>query len=170
MRCCSSFGVEWVGECPETFVGKLDYSQRPSVSFARPERACGGSDRGAKAGILRPRPSLESWTHLRSHPPPPRARAARRVGAEAQRETRICSPEKGEKRQQTWTGRGPDAGRTVEFEETDADRTRVWPFLPGLVVLAGLVRLLGLPGPLGLLGLSALSAQPGRQGEPPPPP
>eukprot|EP00661_Eupelagonemidae_sp_cell13_P011205 gene11205-biopygen12387 len=29
------------------------------------------------------------------------------------------------------SGRGPDAGRTVEFEETDADRTRAWPFLPG---------------------------------------
>eukprot|EP00661_Eupelagonemidae_sp_cell13_P021204 gene21204-biopygen11651 len=32
MWCCSSFGVEWVGGCPETVVGKLDYSQRPSVS------------------------------------------------------------------------------------------------------------------------------------------
>eukprot|EP00661_Eupelagonemidae_sp_cell13_P023364 gene23364-biopygen11829 len=30
-----------------------------------------------------PRQSLESWTNLRSHPPPPRARAARRVGADA---------------------------------------------------------------------------------------
>eukprot|EP00661_Eupelagonemidae_sp_cell13_P014224 gene14224-biopygen6565 len=29
-----------------------------------------------------------------------------------------------EKRQRTRTGRGPDAGRTIEFEETDADRTR----------------------------------------------
>eukprot|EP00661_Eupelagonemidae_sp_cell13_P005817 gene5818-biopygen1221 len=28
------------------------------------------------------------------------------------------------KRQRTRTGRGPDAGRTIEFEETDADRTR----------------------------------------------
>eukprot|EP00661_Eupelagonemidae_sp_cell13_P009359 gene9359-biopygen9253 len=32
------------------------------------------------------------------------------------------------------SGRGPDAGRTIEFEETDADRTRAWPFLPGAVV------------------------------------
>eukprot|EP00661_Eupelagonemidae_sp_cell13_P010503 gene10503-biopygen22822 len=128
MWSCSSFGG-----CPETVVGKLDYFQRPPVSFACPERggACGGSDRGAKAGIPRslaptrdkmrklrncqkrefdtcihdqivkkyaffestcldtvsanrtprmkmerkgaPRPSLESWTNLRSHPPPPRA-------------------------------------------------------------------------------------------------
>eukprot|EP00661_Eupelagonemidae_sp_cell13_P008599 gene8599-biopygen1611 len=30
----------------------------------------------------------------------------------------------------TRTGRGPDAGRTIGFEETDADRTRAWPFLP----------------------------------------
>eukprot|EP00661_Eupelagonemidae_sp_cell13_P023625 gene23625-biopygen16367 len=30
----------------------------------------------------------------------------------------------GEKRQRTRTGRGPDAGRTTEFKETDADRTR----------------------------------------------
>eukprot|EP00661_Eupelagonemidae_sp_cell13_P012936 gene12936-biopygen23009 len=29
-----------------------------------------------------------------------------------------------EKRQRTRTGRGPDAGRTIEFEGTDADRTR----------------------------------------------
>eukprot|EP00661_Eupelagonemidae_sp_cell13_P013484 gene13484-biopygen21569 len=29
------------------------------------------------------------------------------------------------------SGRGPDAGHTVEFEETDADRTRAQPFLPG---------------------------------------
>eukprot|EP00661_Eupelagonemidae_sp_cell13_P007578 gene7578-biopygen15096 len=28
------------------------------------------------------------------------------------------------------TGRGPDAGRTIEFKETDADRTRAVPFLP----------------------------------------
>eukprot|EP00661_Eupelagonemidae_sp_cell13_P015559 gene15559-biopygen5201 len=28
------------------------------------------------------------------------------------------------KRQRTRTGRGPDAGRTLEFEQTDADRTR----------------------------------------------
>eukprot|EP00661_Eupelagonemidae_sp_cell13_P014172 gene14172-biopygen5094 len=28
------------------------------------------------------------------------------------------------KRQRTRTGRGPDAGRTIEFEETGADRTR----------------------------------------------
>eukprot|EP00661_Eupelagonemidae_sp_cell13_P008347 gene8347-biopygen3123 len=28
------------------------------------------------------------------------------------------------------SGRGPDAGRTIEFEEADADRTRAWPFLP----------------------------------------
>eukprot|EP00661_Eupelagonemidae_sp_cell13_P019648 gene19648-biopygen10053 len=34
------------------------------------------------------------------------------------------------KRQRTRTGRGPDAGRTLEFEQTDADRTRAWPFLP----------------------------------------
>eukprot|EP00661_Eupelagonemidae_sp_cell13_P007484 gene7484-biopygen9086 len=27
-------------------------------------------------------------------------------------------------------GRGPDAGRTIEFKGTDADRTRAWPFLP----------------------------------------
>eukprot|EP00661_Eupelagonemidae_sp_cell13_P016256 gene16256-biopygen8237 len=26
--------------------------------------------------------------------------------------------------------RGPDAGRTLEFEQTDAGRTRAWPFLP----------------------------------------
>eukprot|EP00661_Eupelagonemidae_sp_cell13_P014514 gene14514-biopygen18641 len=32
----------------------------------------------------------------------------------------------------TRTGRGPDAGRTIDFEETDADRTRAWPFLPGV--------------------------------------
>eukprot|EP00661_Eupelagonemidae_sp_cell13_P015110 gene15110-biopygen11195 len=37
-----------------------------------------------------------------------------------------------EKRQRTRTGRGPDAGHTIEFEETDADRTRAWPFLPGV--------------------------------------
>eukprot|EP00661_Eupelagonemidae_sp_cell13_P015579 gene15579-biopygen9724 len=35
------------------------------------------------------------------------------------------------KRQRTRTGRGPDAGRTIEIKETDADRTRAWPFLPG---------------------------------------
>eukprot|EP00661_Eupelagonemidae_sp_cell13_P004715 gene4715-biopygen8480 len=35
------------------------------------------------------------------------------------------------KRQRARTGRGPDAGRTIEFEGTDADRTRAWPFLPG---------------------------------------
>eukprot|EP00661_Eupelagonemidae_sp_cell13_P020899 gene20899-biopygen22146 len=29
------------------------------------------------------------------------------------------------------SGRGPDADHTIEFKETDADRTRVWPFLPG---------------------------------------
>eukprot|EP00661_Eupelagonemidae_sp_cell13_P014211 gene14211-biopygen8081 len=34
------------------------------------------------------------------------------------------------KRQRARTGRGPDAGRTMEFEGTDADRTRAWPFLP----------------------------------------
>eukprot|EP00661_Eupelagonemidae_sp_cell13_P012400 gene12400-biopygen19948 len=47
----------------------------------------------AKTAITRilPRPSLESWTNLRS----PRARAARRVGADARREARICAPEKG---------------------------------------------------------------------------
>eukprot|EP00661_Eupelagonemidae_sp_cell13_P005305 gene5305-biopygen2704 len=28
------------------------------------------------------------------------------------------------------TGRGPDAGRTIECKETDADRTRARPFLP----------------------------------------
>eukprot|EP00661_Eupelagonemidae_sp_cell13_P013512 gene13512-biopygen17034 len=28
-------------------------------------------------------------------------------------------------------GRGPDAGRTTGFKETDADRTRARPFLPG---------------------------------------
>eukprot|EP00661_Eupelagonemidae_sp_cell13_P008894 gene8894-biopygen1633 len=39
-----------------------------------------------------PRQPLESWTNLRSHPPPPRARAARRVGADARREARICAP------------------------------------------------------------------------------
>eukprot|EP00661_Eupelagonemidae_sp_cell13_P010266 gene10266-biopygen9322 len=33
------------------------------------------------------------------------------------------------KRQRTRTGRGPDAGRTMEFEETDADRTRAWSFI-----------------------------------------
>eukprot|EP00661_Eupelagonemidae_sp_cell13_P007612 gene7612-biopygen13602 len=26
-------------------------------------------------------------------------------------------------------GRGPDVGRTIAFKETDADRTRAWPFL-----------------------------------------
>eukprot|EP00661_Eupelagonemidae_sp_cell13_P024518 gene24518-biopygen22400 len=35
------------------------------------------------------------------------------------------------KRQRARTGRGPDAGRMAEFKETDADRTRAWPFLPG---------------------------------------
>eukprot|EP00661_Eupelagonemidae_sp_cell13_P024592 gene24592-biopygen14957 len=44
-----------------------------------------------------PRQSLKSWTNLRSHPPPPCARAARRVGADARREARIrargCAPE-----------------------------------------------------------------------------
>eukprot|EP00661_Eupelagonemidae_sp_cell13_P012719 gene12719-biopygen9513 len=30
---------EWRKRCPETVVEKLDYSPRPSVSFARPERA-----------------------------------------------------------------------------------------------------------------------------------
>eukprot|EP00661_Eupelagonemidae_sp_cell13_P025775 gene25775-biopygen3021 len=34
------------------------------------------------------------------------------------------------KRQRTRTGRGPDAGRTIGIKETDADRTRAWPFLP----------------------------------------
>eukprot|EP00661_Eupelagonemidae_sp_cell13_P018610 gene18610-biopygen5436 len=29
------------------------------------------------------------------------------------------------------SGRGPDAGRTIQFKETDADRTRAWPFLQG---------------------------------------
>eukprot|EP00661_Eupelagonemidae_sp_cell13_P022695 gene22695-biopygen23759 len=29
------------------------------------------------------------------------------------------------------SGRGPNAGPTIEFKETDADRTRAWPFLPG---------------------------------------
>eukprot|EP00661_Eupelagonemidae_sp_cell13_P011710 gene11710-biopygen3377 len=28
-------------------------------------------------------------------------------------------------------GRGPVLGLTIEFEETDAGRTRAWPFLPG---------------------------------------
>eukprot|EP00661_Eupelagonemidae_sp_cell13_P020020 gene20020-biopygen14601 len=31
------------------------------------------------------------------------------------------------KRQRTRTGRGPDAGRTLEFEQTDADRAWAWP-------------------------------------------
>eukprot|EP00661_Eupelagonemidae_sp_cell13_P012791 gene12791-biopygen4969 len=31
------------------------------------------------------------------------------------------------------SGRGPDADRTIEFKETDAGRTRAWPFLPGRV-------------------------------------
>eukprot|EP00661_Eupelagonemidae_sp_cell13_P013752 gene13752-biopygen17042 len=34
-------------------------------------------------------------------------------------------------RERTRTARGPDAGRTIEFKETDADRTRAAPFLPG---------------------------------------
>eukprot|EP00661_Eupelagonemidae_sp_cell13_P017053 gene17053-biopygen20335 len=29
------------------------------------------------------------------------------------------------------SGRGPDAGHTIDFKETDAHRTRAWPFLPG---------------------------------------
>eukprot|EP00661_Eupelagonemidae_sp_cell13_P017193 gene17193-biopygen791 len=29
------------------------------------------------------------------------------------------------------SGRGQDAGHTIGFEATDADRTRAWPFLPG---------------------------------------
>eukprot|EP00661_Eupelagonemidae_sp_cell13_P007425 gene7425-biopygen18045 len=37
----------------------------------------------------------------------------------------------GGKRQRTRTGRGLDAGCMIAFEETDADRTRAWPFLPG---------------------------------------
>eukprot|EP00661_Eupelagonemidae_sp_cell13_P008131 gene8131-biopygen70 len=35
------------------------------------------------------------------------------------------------KRQRTRTGRGPDAGRTMEFEETDAGRTRRGRFSRG---------------------------------------
>eukprot|EP00661_Eupelagonemidae_sp_cell13_P016699 gene16699-biopygen12829 len=38
----------------------------------------------------------------------------------------VASPPCCEKRQRTRTGRGPDAGRTIEVEETDADRTRAW--------------------------------------------
>eukprot|EP00661_Eupelagonemidae_sp_cell13_P010186 gene10186-biopygen3275 len=37
----------------------------------------------------------------------------------------------GKKWQRTRAGRGPDAGRTIAFKETDADRTRAWAFLPG---------------------------------------
>eukprot|EP00661_Eupelagonemidae_sp_cell13_P005415 gene5415-biopygen8742 len=46
----------------------------------------------------------------------------------------MCFAKKTRKRKnmlmRTRTGRGPDAGRTIDFEETDADRTRAWPFLP----------------------------------------
>eukprot|EP00661_Eupelagonemidae_sp_cell13_P011697 gene11697-biopygen19900 len=48
------------------------------------------------------------------------------------------------KRQRTRTGRGPDAGRTLEFEQTDADRTRAWPFLPKCVLTPPL-RILAVP-------------------------
>eukprot|EP00661_Eupelagonemidae_sp_cell13_P023125 gene23125-biopygen16318 len=42
----------------------------------------------------------------------------------------FAQAEIGGKQQRTRTGRGPDAGRTIEFGEPDADRTRAWPFLP----------------------------------------
>eukprot|EP00661_Eupelagonemidae_sp_cell13_P011951 gene11951-biopygen10953 len=38
------------------------------------------------------------------------------------------APPNREKRQRTRTGRGPHD----RFKETDADRTRAWPFLPGV--------------------------------------
>eukprot|EP00661_Eupelagonemidae_sp_cell13_P012578 gene12578-biopygen4951 len=34
------------------------------------------------------------------------------------------------------SGRGPDAGRTIDFKGTGADRTRAWPFLPAPRTLA----------------------------------
>eukprot|EP00661_Eupelagonemidae_sp_cell13_P014296 gene14296-biopygen18625 len=48
-------------------------------------------------------------------PPPPPPRAATRMSAGTGRNGR---------------GRAPDASRTIEFEETDASRTRPQPFLP----------------------------------------
>eukprot|EP00661_Eupelagonemidae_sp_cell13_P010855 gene10855-biopygen18341 len=97
MWCCSSFEVEWVGV---RGLERGDYSLVPPISFAGPARARAAVHNAARdaAGggpleiVLNKKQSLKSWTNLRSHPPPPRARAARLVGADARREARICAP------------------------------------------------------------------------------
>eukprot|EP00661_Eupelagonemidae_sp_cell13_P025883 gene25883-biopygen6035 len=113
--CCSSFGVEWVGvrglgrgTTPRGHpYHRAPLSARAAVRIAArrpdfpggnprypapPVTKCEYCETVKNADVGAPRPSLESWTNLRSNPPPPRARAARRVGADARREARICAP------------------------------------------------------------------------------
>eukprot|EP00661_Eupelagonemidae_sp_cell13_P010807 gene10807-biopygen18337 len=115
MWCCSSFGVEWVGVregtggVPETVVGRLDYSQRPSVSFACPERA------RAAVRIATRRPEFPAFGGITGAVPviPPRVPGAFEF---------CCMGET-----------AADASHTIDFEETDASRTRPQPFLPGVL-------------------------------------
>eukprot|EP00661_Eupelagonemidae_sp_cell13_P011507 gene11508-biopygen22892 len=124
MWCCSSPGVEWVGTllvvwyalCAQGAASVTRSHVVPSFSLRH-------------TSLLAPLPA---------HPPvstraPPTALGpvlfgAHRVPAPPAR--RPCCAHQGggggtrEKRQRTRTGRGPDAGRTIAFKETDADRTR----------------------------------------------
>eukprot|EP00661_Eupelagonemidae_sp_cell13_P010869 gene10869-biopygen10865 len=75
-----------------------------------------------------------------SDPPPPShyntasarvAATARRAPPQLTRSRPPRAPLQGKKRKRARTGRRLAAGRTIGFEETDADRARAWPLLPG---------------------------------------
>eukprot|EP00661_Eupelagonemidae_sp_cell13_P015130 gene15130-biopygen12695 len=98
------------------------------VDFANTRTSC-----GERASPAPPHPILFS-------PPPPShyntasarvAATARRAPPQLTRSRPPRAPLQGKKRKRARTGRRLAAGRTIGFEETDADRARAWPLLPG---------------------------------------